>query len=69
MLLAHVDATSYCCQCICLILLSVSVFAAVTSIDTSGINMLEEAKKSVDRRGLQVTKFDLCVQISTARNS
>lgn len=41
-------------------------FVAVGSIDTSGISMLKEAKKVVERRGLQViiphsligTKFD-----------
>jgi len=33
----------------------VILLAAVANIDTSGISMLEECKKSVDRRGLQVT--------------
>jgi len=28
--------------------------AAVANIDTSGISMLEECKKTADRRGLQV---------------
>jgi len=40
-------------------ILSLFRFAAVGSIDTSGISMLDELKKNVDRRGLQVKAFGI----------